>query len=91
MTSHSKKIDYSSSTALDGSGSFRRGNLLEGLAVANLGWQSESTDGLHGGGSCVFRNGCNGCSVHLIRHGTLNCWMYMVYRSCSCNCSVVEL
>ena len=29
------------------------------------GWQSESTDGPKGGSSCVFWNGCNGCSGHL--------------------------
>ena len=29
------------------------------------GWQSESTDGPTGGWSCVFWNGCNGCSGHL--------------------------
>jgi len=28
----------------------------------NHGWQSESTDGLKGGWSCVFWNGCNGCN-----------------------------
>ena len=31
----------------------------------NHGWQSESTDGPKGGWSCVFWNGCNGCSGHL--------------------------
>ena len=31
----------------------------------NHGWQSESTDGPAGGWSCVFGNGCNGCSGHL--------------------------
>ena len=29
------------------------------------GWQSESTDGPTGGWSCVFWNGCNGCSGRL--------------------------
>ena len=28
----------------------------------NHGWQSESADGPTGGWSCVFWNGCNGCS-----------------------------
>ena len=31
------------------------------------GWQSESTDGLEGGWSCVFWSGCNGCNGHLTR------------------------
>ena len=31
----------------------------------NHGWQSESTDGPTGGWSCVFWNGCSGCSGHL--------------------------
>ena len=30
----------------------------------NHGWQGESTDGPKGGWSCVFWNGCNGCSGH---------------------------
>ena len=47
------------------------GNLWERLVVVNHGWQSESTDGPTGGWSCVFLNGCNGCSGHL----THNCWM----------------
>ena len=35
----------------------KMGNLsesLESLVVVNHGWQSESTDGLRGGWSCVF-------------------------------------
>ena len=39
------------------------------------GWQSEPTDGLKGGWSCVFWSGCNGCSGHLVGHLTHNCWM----------------
>ena len=38
----------------------------------NHGWQSEFTDGLKGGWSCVFRNGYNGCSGHLVGHLTHN-------------------
>ena len=60
-----------SSTAQGGGGSFRIGTLWERLVVVNHGWQSESTDGLKGGWSCVFWSGCNGCSGHL----THNCWM----------------
>ena len=41
------------------------GNLKERLVVVNHGWQSESTYGPTGGWSCVFWNGCNGCSGHL--------------------------
>jgi hypothetical protein len=33
------------------------GNLEERLVVANHGWQSESTDGPTGGGSCAFWSG----------------------------------
>ena len=45
---------YTSSTAQGGGGSFRLGNLKESLVVVNHGRQSESTDGLKGGWSCVF-------------------------------------
>ena len=53
----------------------------------NHGWQSESTDGLKGGGSCVFWSGCNGCSGHL----TTTAGCSVAYCSCSCSCSVVGL
>ena len=36
-------------------------NLRESLVVVNHRWQSESTDGLKGGGNCVCWNGYNGC------------------------------
>ena len=64
-----------STTAQDGGGSFRIGNLYESFVVVNHGWQSESTDGLKGGWSCVFSSGYNGCSCHLVGHLAHNCWM----------------
>ena len=53
----------------------KTGNLEERLVVVNHGWQSESTDGLKGGWSCVFWSGYNGCSGHLFGHLTHSCWM----------------
>ena len=47
----------------------------------NHGWQSESTDGLEGGWSCVFGGGYNGCSGRLLTSPT----------TAGCSCSVVEL
>ena len=73
---------YTSSTAQGGGGSFRIGNLYESLVVVNHGWQSESTDGLKGGWSCVFWSGYKGCSGHLVGHLVHNCWM---------SCGVVQL
>ena len=47
----------------------------------NHGWQSESTDGLEGGWSCVFGGGYNGCSGRLLTSPT----------TAGCSCGVVEL
>ena len=47
----------------------------------NHGWQSEATDGPKGGWSCVFWNGCSGCSGHL--SATAGC--SVVQRSGSCS------
>ena len=58
--------DYTSSTAQGSGGSFKhRKPIGERLVVVNHGWQSESTDELTGGWSCVFWGGCDGCSGHL--------------------------
>ena len=48
------------------------GNPEESLFVVNHGWQSESTNGLKGGWSCVFWSDYSG---HLVGHLTRNCWM----------------
>ena len=47
----------------------KMGNLsesLESLVVVNHGWQSESTDGLKGGWSCVILERVVSCSVMLL-------------------------
>ena len=62
------KVALASSTAQGGGGSFKNGGPI-GKVVVNHGWQSASTDGPKGGWSCVFWNGCNGCSGRL----THNC------------------
>ena len=70
-----------SSTAQGGGGSFKNR-----LVVVNHGWQSESTDGLKGGWSCVCWNGYNGCSGP--HPQLLDVVWSSAACSCSCSCSV---
>ena len=67
-------IMITSSTAQGGGGSFKNRKPI-GEVLVNHGWQSESTDGLKGGWSCVFWSGYNGCSGQLVGHLAHNCWM----------------
>ena len=50
----SNSIQYTSSTAQGGGGSFRIGTSWERLLVVNHEWQRESTDGLKGGWRCLL-------------------------------------
>ena len=55
------------------------------------GRQSESTDGPKGGWSCVFWNGCSGCSGHLAHNCWMSCGVVAVAVVVVAQCSVVKL
>ena len=66
-----------SSTAQGGGGSFKHRKPIGevGCCESRMAERLHSTDGPKGGWSCVFWNGCNGCSGHLVGHLTHKWWM----------------